>query len=57
MPSTATLTASPNPATFVDSNQYETFTGAGFDPNVGGVQINVEAPESLSFQGGPVAAD
>jgi hypothetical protein len=53
----ATLTASPNPVVFTDSNAYEEFTGCGYDPDAGGVTITVQTPEAYSFQGGPVGAD
>jgi hypothetical protein len=55
--SKATLTATPNPATFTDSNAYEQFAGDGYDPDAGGVEIVVHTPEAYSFQGGPVNPD
>jgi hypothetical protein len=48
----ATLTVTPNPAVFTDSNAYFEFTGCGYDPSTG-VQINVQGPAALSFFGGP----
>lgn len=52
----ATLTATPNPLTFVSGNDSVTFTGCGYDPAAGGVQINVDTPEAFTFQGGPTDA-
>jgi len=48
----ATLTVSPNPTVFTDSNAYFTFTGCGYDPSTG-VVIVVDGPEQQSFFGGP----
>jgi hypothetical protein len=51
-----TLTVSPNPAVFTDSNAYFEFVGCGYDPGPG-VQINVTTPTGISFFGGPTDAD
>jgi len=52
----ATLTATPNPVVFTDSNAYETFTGCGYDPAVG-VTIVVGSPTAYSWFGGPADSD
>jgi len=48
-PNTATLTASPNPATVGGTVE---FAGCGYDP--GGVTIVAYGPEAISWFGGPV---
>jgi hypothetical protein len=53
----ATLTVTPNPAVFTDSNAYFTFAGCGYDTAAGGVQINVTTPTGISFFGGPTTND
>src|SRR6266508_3598410 len=53
--SAATLTASPDPVVFTDSNAYETFTGCGYAPSTG-VEIVVTTPSAVSFFGGPADA-
>src|SRR6266508_801429 len=52
---TATLTVSPDPVVFTDSNAYETFTGCGYIPSTG-VEIVVTTPSAVSFFGGPADA-
>ncbi len=51
----ATLTASPDPVVFTDSNAAEEFTGCGYLPSTG-VEIVVTTPEAVSFFGGPADA-
>src|SRR6266545_1816640 len=51
----ATLTSSPDPVVFTDSNAYETFTGCGYVPSTG-VEIVVTTPSAISFFGGPADA-
>jgi hypothetical protein len=51
----ATLTVSPNPTVFTDSNAEFEFTGCGYDPAVG-VTVVVYGPEATSFFGGPTDA-
>jgi hypothetical protein len=53
----ATLTISPNPTVFTDSNEYFTFSGCGYDPDAGGVVFYVSGPSALSFFGGPTDAN
>ena len=49
---TATLTASPDPVVFTDSNAAEELTGCGYLPSAG-VEIVVTTPEAVSFFGAP----
>src|SRR6266545_6797667 len=51
----ATLTVSPDPVVFTDSNAAETFTGCGYIPSTG-VEIVVTTPSAVSFFGGPADA-
>lgn len=48
----ATLTVSPNPAVFTDSNASFEFVGCGYDPSAG-VTLVVDGPEATSWFGGP----
>ncbi len=51
----ATLTASPDPVVFTDSNADETFTGCGYLPSTG-MEIVVTTPSAVSFFAGPADA-